>query len=195
LCAFVDGFSLHANTTVDVGDRGALERLARYVLRPAISADRVTLRPDGRVEYRFRRHDPTGRTSWVTDGPTFCRRLATLIPPRRSHTVRYHGVFSSAHRLRDRIVPVLPDDDPPISPPTASMLARRLDWAALLERVFGPEVTSCPRCGDALRVLAFITAPDVVTQILDHLGLPVVVPPIAAARAPPADHELGFEDL
>lgn len=43
----------------------------------------LTMRADGRVEYQFRRPDPSGRTSWVTDGPTWCRRLATLIPPRR----------------------------------------------------------------------------------------------------------------
>jgi len=42
-------------TFVDAADRAALERLARY--------DRVGLRPDGRVEYRFRRLDPTGRTA------------------------------------------------------------------------------------------------------------------------------------
>jgi Transposase zinc-binding domain/Putative transposase len=80
LCGLVDGFSLHAGTFVDAADRAALERLARYLLRPAISANRVAVRPDGRVEYRFRRPDPAGRTSWVTDGPTLCRRLATLIP-------------------------------------------------------------------------------------------------------------------
>jgi putative Ca2+/H+ antiporter (TMEM165/GDT1 family) len=39
------------------------------------------VRPDGRVEYHFRRPDPTRRTSWVTDGASWCRRLATLIPP------------------------------------------------------------------------------------------------------------------
>jgi len=72
----------------------------RYLLRPLISADRLTMRPDGRVEYRFRRPDPTGRTSWVTDGPTWVRRLATLIPPRRSHSTRFHGVLASAHRWR-----------------------------------------------------------------------------------------------
>jgi hypothetical protein len=55
------GFSLHANTAVDAADRAALERLARYLLRPLISADRLTVRPDGRVEYRFRRPAPTGK--------------------------------------------------------------------------------------------------------------------------------------
>ncbi len=199
-CAFVDGFSLHADTAVAAADRAALERLARYLLRPAISADRVAVRPDGRVEVRFRRPDPTGRTAWVTDGPTLCRRLATLIPPRRCHTVRYHGVFSSAHRLRDRVVPTPPDDaaDAAAAPVTASMLARRLDWAALLERVFGADVTTCPRCGDDLLVIAFLTAPNIVAGILDHLGLPAAVPPVAPARGPPADElelELPFADF
>ena len=36
-CAFIDGFSLHADTSVDAGDRPALERLVRYLLRPLIS--------------------------------------------------------------------------------------------------------------------------------------------------------------
>ena len=47
-CAFIDGFSLHADTSVDAGDRPALERLVRYVLRALISADRLTARPSGR---------------------------------------------------------------------------------------------------------------------------------------------------
>ena len=49
-CALVDGFSLHANTVVDANDRSALERLTRYLLRPMLSADRLSLRPDCRVE-------------------------------------------------------------------------------------------------------------------------------------------------
>lgn len=116
--AFIDGFSLHADTSVDAADRPALERLVRYLLRPMISADRLTARSDGRVEYHFRRPDPSGRTSWVTDGPTGCRRLATLIPPRRSHTTRFHGVLSSAHNWRSRVVPALPAAPEPASPIT-----------------------------------------------------------------------------
>jgi hypothetical protein len=68
---------------------------------------------------------------------------------------------------------------------TRCILARRLDWASLLERVFGPDVTECPRCRDRLRVLAFITDPDATTRILAHLGLPAATPTVAPARAPP----------
>jgi len=51
------------------------------------------------------------------------------------------------------------------------MLARSLDGAALLRRVFGDQVTQCPRRGDALRVIAFITDRHVTAHILEHLGL------------------------
>jgi hypothetical protein len=72
-------------------------------------------------------------------------------------------------------------------------LARRLDWAALLRRVYGDEVTQCPRCGDHLRVIAFITDPAVIASILDHLGLGTTIAPIAPARAPPEETSLDLE--
>ena len=37
--------------------------------------------------------------------------------------------------------------------------------------VFGELVTQCPRCGDHLRVLAFITDLQVTGHILEHLEL------------------------
>ena len=46
-------------------------------------------------------------------------------------------------------------------------------------------LTQCPRCGDSLRVLAFITHPDTTAHILEHLGLATPIPPVAPARAPP----------
>jgi hypothetical protein len=182
LCALVDGFSLHAATFVPSGDRAALERLLRYILHPAIPAERISRRPDGRVELAFRKPDPSGRTRWVTDGPELLRRLAALIPPRRVHDVNYHGVFSSAHKLRPRIVAALaPEPDDSVGPTRPS----RLCWSALLERVFGSQITACPECGDRLRVLAFITDPDVTSNILKHLGITSEPFAFAPARAPP----------
>ena len=53
--------------------------------------------------------------------------------------------------------------------------------------MFGEQVTQCPRCGDQLRVLAFITDPRITAHILDHLGLTSDLVPIDPARAPPGD--------
>jgi Putative transposase len=191
LCALVDGFSLHAATFVPSGDRDALERLLRYILRPAVSAQRISRRPDGRVELAFRKPDPSGRTSWVTEGPELLRRLAALIPPRRVHTVKYHGVFSSAHKLRARIVVAPAPDDRERGDRTYPVRPSRLCWSALLERVFGSEVTACPQCGDRLRVLAFITDPEVTAKILAHLHIPTEPIAVAPARAPPP----AFDDI
>jgi hypothetical protein len=110
--------------------------------------------------------------------------------------VRFHGVLSSAHRWRPHVVPTppaVPQPSPPSSPTTMMRLAQRLDWAQLLRRVFGEDVTRCPQCGDHLRVLALLSHPDLTTPILEHLGLRSEVPPVAAARAPPTDHLLDLD--
>ncbi len=143
-------------------------------------------------QYKFRKPDPSGRTSWVTDGPTWCRRLATLLPPRRGHTTRFHGIFASAHRLRARVVPTPAVPEPSTTAPTSLTLARRLDWAALLRRVWGPDVTTCPQCGDRLVVLALLSHPDLTAPILAHLGIAPVIPATAPARAPPDQLDLSW---
>ena len=48
-----------------------------------------------------------------------------------------------------------------------------------LRRVFGIEITVCPHCGGRLRVIADVTDPDVIDQILEHgrrEGLPQAPP-------------------
>ncbi len=44
-----EGFDLHANITVAGDDRAAVERLRRYVLRPPVAQERLSLTPDGLV--------------------------------------------------------------------------------------------------------------------------------------------------
>ena len=107
-CALLDGFSLHANVRTHANDRLGLERLLRYGARPAFAHQRLRLTDDGRVHYRFRRPSPSGATYWVGSPVEFLSRLSTLIPPRRQHTVRYHGVFAPNSKLRPLIVPRAP---------------------------------------------------------------------------------------
>jgi len=82
---------------------------------------------------------------------------------------------------------------PPVArpAPSASLAAvppaRRIPWADLLRRVFAIDVLRCDRCGGRRQVIAFITDPEVVVKILDHLGLPSRPPPVAQARPPPMD--------
>ena len=84
-CATVSGFSVHANVSIDGRDRLRLERLARYVSRPAVSTERLSELPDGRLLYRLKRRWRNGTTEVVFDRSDFIAKLAALVPaPRRA---------------------------------------------------------------------------------------------------------------
>ena len=47
-------------------------------------------------------------------------------------------------------------------------------WAMLIKRVYEVDPLSCPQCGGAMQVVAFIEPPqgEVIEKILKHCGLP-----------------------
>ena len=53
-----------------------------------------------------------------------------------------------------------------------------LIWAERSKRVFRIEITMCPHCGGRLRVIAYVTDPDVIDQVLEFVRR-------AVPRAPP----------
>ena len=63
--------------------------------------------------------------------------------------------------------------------PRASRAA--MTWMQRLRRVYDIDVSICPRCGGALKVLAVITEPAVIAPILAHLAKRETrAPPVAA---------------
>ena len=126
-----------------------------------------------------------------------------------------HGVFAPTSRLRDKVVPRPPSTsdgaEPPAEPrvsttspaspspaspkstsvPSTSVPSTyRLDWAALLKRVFGGDVLKCSRCQGKMRLIACIEEPDVAKKILEHLGLRAEPLPTLRAQVPPVTLEL-----
>jgi hypothetical protein len=85
--------------------------------------------------------------------------------------------------------PLSADDDEPRS--AAGRLAARC-WALLLARIYECLPLLCPRCGQPMRIIAFILDPPVIERILTHVGEPVTPPAMLPARAPPQE-ELWFE--
>ena len=66
-------------------------------------------------------------------------------------------------------------------PPALPEVRQR--WAELLRRIFEVDPLRCPRCGDAMRVVGFVTQPHVIDRILTHLRRHPA--PAGRARAPP----------
>jgi len=102
--AYLDGFSLHAGVRIHEHDRDGLEKLCRDALRPPFALHRLSEGPDGRLVYRMKR--PRGGSLFPVLTPDeLLARLATLVPPPRTHALRYHGVFALSSRHRARVVP------------------------------------------------------------------------------------------
>jgi hypothetical protein len=49
----VAGFSLHAGVATKANERTKLERLCRYITRPAVSTKRLTLTRNGQLRYEL----------------------------------------------------------------------------------------------------------------------------------------------
>jgi hypothetical protein len=104
-CCDLEGFSLHAKALIEGHDRTGLERLCRYVARPAIASERLSVDPDGRVVYRLRRPWSDGTSAIGFEPLALLERLAALVPRPHAHLLAYHGVLAPSAQWRDRIVP------------------------------------------------------------------------------------------
>ena len=94
------GFSVHGEQRLEASEGDRLERLARYVTRPALATGAIKLRADGRVEVATPPDPRTGAGALVLDPLDFVHAVVTQIPDARKHLVRYYGAYS--HRSRGR---------------------------------------------------------------------------------------------
>jgi hypothetical protein len=105
LCCDIQQFSLHAKVRIEAQDREGLERLCKYITRPPIKTERLSLAPDGRVIYALRRHWRDGTSAIAFEPQDFIARLAALVPRPRAHLLTYHGILAPAAEWRDLVVP------------------------------------------------------------------------------------------
>jgi len=82
--------------------------------------------------------------------------------------------------------------DPDSDKPTGGVRAAAARcWALLLAQMFECLPLRCPRCGEPMRIIAFVLDRDVIGRILSHIGEPTEAPAILPARSPPQG-ELDF---
>lgn len=194
------GFSLHAGVSAKARQRDKIERLCRYIARPAVSTHRLERLPDGKISYKLKTLYKDGTTHVVFEPLDFIARLAALVPKPRYHLIRFYGVFApnSKHRAKVTIdgreskkeapteLPVNPTELP------VHEGRRKMSWSERLKRVFNIDITVCRRCQGAVRIIACIEDSHVISQILAHIshqykpicrstpGLGIRAPPINA---------------
>jgi hypothetical protein len=109
--------SLHASVAAQAWERDKLERLCRYMSRPAVSEKRLSLTSAGNIRYRLKTpyseswphergpaHERSkcfgsskccgsGTTHVIFDPLDFIAKLASLVPKPKVNLTRLHGVF------------------------------------------------------------------------------------------------------
>jgi ribosomal protein S27E len=203
--ANTSGFSLHAGVFANAAEPEKLERLCRYISRPAISEQRLSMTDHGKVRYELKTPYSDGTTHVFFDPIDFIGKLAALIPPPRLNLTRFFGVFAPNSNLRAQVTasqrgknsPKLVnkeecDSDKPYH-------AKSMTWAQRLKRVFNIDITECEKClKNNVTIIACITQPNIIHKILLYLdkhGSPITG---NNTRAPPlkaAEQTRMFDDL
>jgi len=99
------GFSLHAGIAAKAHQREKLERLCRYIARPAVVTERLSLTRQGDIRVALKTPYRDGTTHVVFQPLDFIARLAALVPPPRVNLTRFHGLFAPNSHFRAQITP------------------------------------------------------------------------------------------
>ena len=195
LCYSINGFSLHANTSINTYSRDRLEKLVSYIARGPIAKDRVTLTDDGQhVLLKLKRRFDDGTTHLRFTPTEFIEKLVAIIPPPKTHLVRWSGCFAPNSPIRPLIVlrPTVKkgfqfDEENPDKP-------KRIGWSEVLKRVSKIDVSNCELCGGKMKALAAIREKDEIVRYLKHVGKAHDPPKKASARLVQVELEYSYED-
>ena len=170
----VAGFSLHAGVATKADERVKLERLCRYITRPAVSTKRLSLTRNGQIRYELKTPWRNGTTHVIFEPLDFISRLVALVPKPRVNLTRFHGVFAPNSKYRARVTPAkrgkrkkFNSVDETDQTPAEKRAA--MTWAKRLKRVFNIDIETCSECGGEVRIIASIEDPAVIRKILAHL--------------------------
>jgi hypothetical protein len=158
----VAGFSLHAGVAAKAHERQKLERLCRYISRPAVSEKRLSLTPNGNIRYQLKTPYKDGTTHVMFEPLDFIARLAALVPKPRVNLTRFHGVFAPNSKHRALVTPAKrgrgnkANASNAEEPPSAAERRVAMTWAQRLKRVFNIDIEVCQACGGAMKVIACI---------------------------------------
>jgi hypothetical protein len=205
------GFSLHAGVATNANERAKLERLCRYITRPAVSTKRLSMTRNGQVRYELKTPWRNGTTHVIFEpldimyrmygmlraqgcAGAAISRLVALVPKPRINLTRFHGVFASNSQYRTLVTPAKRGRGKRAKVPneaqdqTPAEKQTSITWAKRLKRVFDIDIETCSECGDEVRIIASIEDPVVISKILAYLDAKATLAAtglLPECRAPP----------
>ena len=118
---------------------------------------------------------------------------AIVIPPPRSHLVRWGGVLASNSPVRKQIT-LKPDIKKAFQfrETNEDSSHKNYSWSKMLAKVFKIEVTRC-ECGGELRKLGAICERDQIRRYLKHINTDPDPPPRSPARSEQGEFDFDCE--
>jgi len=148
-------------------------------------------RDQGVVRIRSDKADGPTAGTHTFDALDFLARLLAHVPRKSEIYIRYYGAYSVRRRAawRNRGIRTKRDlPEEPLEPAPERVRARRRRWVELLRRIWDVDVSTCPRCGGPMTLLAFTMDSAVIATTLKTLRARDDDPRAGpwAARGPPA---------
>ncbi len=185
------GFNVHARGRIRGADMEAIENVARYMSRAALSVERVRYnRAEDTVTVYKKPFGSSPEESRSYPVGEFMALLASHIPAPYESLVYYYGVYSSSHRGKQRRENKEDQETEFLLINTGKGTAGgnpTSTWARLIRRIFEVDPLRCRKCGAEMRIIAFITDFRQTSRILEHMGEQTIRPPPLVPNLSPPD--------
>jgi len=171
------GFGVHSKVRATTLEDA--RRVARYMAKPILALGRLAFDEDqGKVIYQYGKTD-TDKVEM--DYLEFIALITTHIPDKGQVMIRYYGLYSNAHRGKERKRGLATSVLPILNPPPLRRASP--GWRELIRKVYEVDPLTCPACGAEMKVIAFITNYAVIDKIIHHLRLTFT------CQRPPPPHQ------
>ncbi len=188
------GFSVDNGVRISRDDEDGKEALAQYILRNPFSVEKLTYNKEtGTVIYHTKMtHGKDKKNFEVFDAKEFIAAITQHIPEKSFQMVRYYGWYpnrSRGEREKGRQgsgEDMVPNTEDIEVLDVSDYKPRRIPsktWRECIKKVWEADPLTCPRCQAEMKIISFITEPETVRRILEHLKR--WKDPVRKGRSPP----------
>jgi hypothetical protein len=198
------GFSVFSAEPVAGDDRDARLFLARYLKKCPLSLSRMSLlQRDGHSLVQYRRKLDDAEDIREFPPLEFLAELSVHVPNTWEQTTRFYGCYAARTRGNERAAavglrPVGRNSPPPFSPQDLLEPKRPASrhWATWIKKVYEVDPLSCPKCGEPMKVKAFLHDSREIKRLTKNLRIHAwrAPPPLGHSTSEPTC-EPGFEQL
>jgi Putative transposase len=176
------GFSVDNGVRITRDDDEGKEALAQYILRNPFSIEKLTYNEKtGTVIYHSKMtHGKNKKNFEVFDAEEFIAAITQHIPDKGFQMARYYGWYSNRARGERAKDDQRPGEDLSLKPADIEVLdvseyqPHRIPsktWRECIKKVWEVDPLKCPRCQAEMKIISFITQPEIIRRILEHLKL------------------------